>query len=91
MGCMEDGLSVWVGCERWEMMTLFARFERHCIHEGKEGKEAVALGDLERKLKRKKRGGGKGDGSDTSVSLVGGQSDLEEQSEKALWGRRAGW
>jgi hypothetical protein len=53
MGCMEDGLSIWVGCERWEMTALFARFERCCIHEGKEGKEAVVFGDLQRKLKRR--------------------------------------
>ncbi len=51
MGCMEDGLFVWVGCERWEMMALFAGFERHSIHEGKEGKEAVVFGDLQKKLK----------------------------------------
>jgi len=52
MGCMEDGWSVWVGCEHWEMTALFAGFERRCIHEGKEGKEAVVFGDLQRKLKR---------------------------------------
>jgi hypothetical protein len=37
------GLFVWVGCERWEMTALFAGFERRCIHEGKEGKEAVVF------------------------------------------------
>jgi hypothetical protein len=38
---VEDGLSVWVGCERWEMTALFAGFERRCIHEGKEGKRPL--------------------------------------------------
>ncbi len=57
MGCMEDGLSVWVGCERWEMTTLSAGFERRCIHERKEGKEAVFFWRLaeeaETKMKRR--------------------------------------
>jgi hypothetical protein len=43
------------------MTALFAGFERRCIHEGKEGKEAVFFWRLaeeaETKMKRRREGG----------------------------------
>jgi len=79
MGCMEDGLSVWVGCEHWEMTPLFAKFERRCIHEGKEGKEAVVFLRLAEEartgMSRRRERGWRG----RSVRSRGGQPDLETE------------